>query len=418
MSNPGDLTPEQIQATIEAMHRHDRGDGTYRTTAMGAELGITDSSARRRIRRIKRLAEQGHLGTDPVLPGFTIKSVASRSVDGAWIKQTKAPGPEFTVPEGHAVKGVSALVDGDGRVMAQWVKTRLDSHDVLVEAIRETFEGYRGRAEPAPAPDHTDDSLLQLYPIADQHNGLLAWGKETGEDYNLDIGADRLRSSMARLVAQAPAARQAIILNLGDWTHNDDSRNVTPRSGNVLDVDGRYFRILTAGVQLMMDCIDLSLQKHETVLVRNIPGNHDPHASVALTVALSAFYADEPRVTIDDDPGEFFYHRFGATLIGATHGHRLKPADMAMAMATRRREDWGATKYHWFLFGHVHHETAKEVGDCRVESFQTLAGRDAHHAATGYSSGQSLTSITLHHDDGEIGRHRVNIAPNWGRAAA
>ena len=76
----------------------------------------------------------------------------------------------------------------------------------------------------------------------------------------------------------------------------------------------------------------------------------------------------------------------------------------------------GATSYHWFLFGHIHHETAKEVAGVRVESFQTLASRDAFHAGAGYVSGRSISSVTLHVDEGEWCRHRINIKPPAPRA--
>lgn len=337
-----------------------------------------------------------------------LRRAAERGLDGSI--------PE-ALPLGQRVKGVSTLYGlnaqtGQMEKKLVWTKTKEDQTlESLVAALREAFETYRGRAELVPAPTHTDADLLSVYPIADQHNGLMAWGRDSGESYDLRIGAKRLRQCMARVVAQSPASQTAIVLNLGDWQHTDDQKNMTPRSGHVLDVDGRYFKVLTTGVQLMMDCIEMALQKHERVIVRNIPGNHDPHASVALTVALAAFYQSNPRVQVDDDPSDFFFYRFGETLIGANHGHKMKPADMAMCMAVRRREDWGATKFHYFYFGHIHHETVKEVGDVRCESFQTLAAKDAHSSSSGYNSGQSLCSITLHRDDGEIGRHRVNIAP-------
>lgn len=360
----------------------------------------------------KLAAERGLMGFDPIMPGFAVKTVSSRSADGVWVKQAKAPGDVFDVPEGHAVKGVSALVDAEGRLVQKWVKTREETaSENLVDALKGVFDAYEGRALPVVAPAQTDVDLLSVYPIADQHLGLMSWARETGENYDLGIGADRLRSCMARVVAQSPPSRQAIILNLGDYYHADDSRNMTPRSGHVLDVDGRYFKVLSTGVQLMMDCIDLSLQKHETVLVRNLPGNHDPHASVALTVALGAFYAREPRVTIDMDPSEFFYHRFGSTLIGAHHGHKAKAEELVMSMATRRREDWGATRFHVFYSAHIHHFTGKEVAGVRCESFQTLAAKDAYNHSSAHDSGQSLQSITHHRTDGELGRHRVNLAP-------
>lgn len=400
------LSEDELRRTVSALES--AGSKRAAARALGIARMTLDG-------RLVRAAELGLMGTKPVLPGYAIRRTSTQrdaagNIEREWVQQSKAPGAAFEMPEGQVIKGVSALVDAEGRELFKWVKTKTDTlAPDWIAAIKAAFDGWKGRARPLPAPRRVDHDLLSVYPIADQHNGMLAWGRETGESYDLRIGADRLRASMARLVAQAPRSRRALILNLGDWQHTDDGRNMTPRSGNILDVDGRYVKVLTAGVQLMMDCIELALQRHSQVLVRNIPGNHDPHASVALTIALKSFYARNRRVKIDTDPSDFFFERFGSTLIGATHGHRLKPADMAMSMAVRRRADWGATKFHYFYFGHIHHETAKEIGDVRCESFQTLAAKDAHAAASGYNSGQSLTSITIHRRDGEIGRHRINI---------
>lgn len=432
--SPPPVSRDLAQATIAAIEealknghkplghtlgRHELGC----VNAVARKLGSSHSVISNRLRQAKALYNLEpdwslYVESEPGrIPGFAVKTVSTSigphgEFKGEWVKHGAEPGPQFTVPEGHAIKGVSALVDADGRVQAQWVKTREETPtEDLITAIRATFDEYSGRAEVIEPPSHTEADLMSVYPIADQHLGLMAWLPESGENYDLKIGAKRLRDCMARLIGQAPRSGQALILNLGDWTHADDMRNMTPRSGHVLDVDGRYFKVLTTGVQLMVDCVEMALAKHETVLVRNIPGNHDPHASIALTVALGAFFANNPRVTIDDDPGEWFFHRFGQTLIGAHHGHRSKPADMAMTMAVRRREDWGSTRWHWMMFGHIHHETAKEIGDVRVESFQTLAAKDAYAAGHGFGSGQSLTSITLHREDGEIGRHRVNLTP-------
>jgi predicted phosphodiesterase len=409
---PLKTTREQAQEAVDALTQH--GSQVRAAAAMG--LGRAGFQA-----RLARAAEYGLMPTEPVMEGFVIKKVSSSFDEEGnllreHIQQVKEPGEPFSLPDGHVIKGVSALLDAEGRTVQQWIKTRADAIvPDLVEALKTSFREYEGVVPLVEPPAHTDSELMSVYPIADQHNGLLAWGQESGEDYDLKIGAKRLRDCMARLIAQSPPSHSALVLNLGDWQHTDDQKNMTPRGGNILDVDSRYFKILTTGVRLMMDVIEMALQKHEIVHVRNIPGNHDPHASIALTVALSSAYANNPRVIIDDDPSDFFFYRFGQTLIGATHGHKLKPDRMAMAMAVMRREDWGLTRYHWFLFGHIHHESVKEIGDVRCESFQTLAAKDAYSAGAGYVSGQSLTSITLHEEDGEIGRHRVNLPPPSAR---
>lgn len=405
-------TDAQLADAVAAYQTH----GEKRAAAKA--LHVSESTMHRRL---QRAAEKGLLGYKPVLPGFVIKQV-STSIDkdgetyAEHIQQVR-DGDEFDLPQGHVVKGISALVDPDGHIKQQWIKTKLDTVlPDLIAAIQASFAEYTGKAELIAPPESVNEDLLSVYPIADQHNGLLAWGQESGESYDLKIGAARLRSTMAGVVSQAPPSTQGLILNLGDWQHNDDQKNMTPRSGNLLDVDGRYPKVLRYSFELLRDCIDLALQRHQQVIVKNIPGNHDPHASIALTLALSAFYEKNERVTIDDKPGDFFFHRFGKTLIGAAHGHKCKPDRMAMTMAVRCREDWGQTDFHYFYYGHIHQEVAREVGDVRCESFQTLAAKDSFAAGAGYNSGQSLCSITIHKINGEIGRHRINIAPKVHRA--
>ena len=399
------LQIEDLQKVVDAVKEH----GSI--VAAAEALGTYPEKLRGRM---NTAARRGLLGTKPVLPGFEIsKTSTTTNADGEvksqTVQQKPEHGPEWEMPATHVLGKITANIDADGRVIQQWVRA-LPAENNYIEAIKAAFADL-APIDLVPFPPATDANLMSVYPIADQHNGLLSWGRETGESYDLEIGAQRLRTSAQRLIGLAPPSERALILNLGDWQHTDDQKNMTPRSGNILDVDSRYFKILVAGVQLMRDVIELALQKHGNVLVHNVPGNHDPHASKALTVALMHAYMNNPRVVISSEPDEFFFHRFGQTLIGATHGDKCKPDKMAMSMAVRRREDWGATAYHWFLFGHIHHETLKEVGDVRCESFQTLAAKDAYSSHAGYNSGQSLNCITLHVEDGEIGRHRVNIAP-------
>jgi len=407
MPTPG-LSDEAAQEAADALKAHD-GNISAAARSLNMDRGTYRG-------RLDHAARKGMLGTKPVLPGFRIsQTTAVTDEDGnvvrEFIQQRPERGGEFEAPAGHAVKGVSALVDADGRVIQQWIKPREDSQPDVIAALKAVFDEYRGRAEPVPPPASCDGDLMSVYPIGDAHHGLMAWGRETGEAYDLAIGKERLANTGAQLIAQSPPSRKALILNLGDWTHQDSNKNMTPASGNILDVDGRYFKVVTTGVHLMRHLIDLALAKHEEVEVRNNPGNHDPHASVALTIALSAFYEGNPRVKIDDSPDEWFFRRFGRNLLGSHHGHRCKPQEMAMAMAERCAADWGETWFRHFYFGHIHHETAKEVMGVRVESFQTLAAKDAYAHNAGYSSGQSLQSITLHAERGEVGRHRVNIVP-------
>jgi hypothetical protein len=316
-------------------------------------------------------------------------------------------------PAGFEVKGVSTLYGPAGDVKAQWVKTRLED-DRRMEALREAVsvmaDEIRGAAKPVAPPRRTAEQLMTVYPMGDPHIGMYAWAKECGEDFDCDIARRNLTSATSRLVGCAPASDTALIVNLGDFFHADNYSNTTQRSGNALDVDTRWPRVLSIGILAMRDCIDAALQKHQRVEVICAAGNHDDHSSVMLSMCLAAFYEREPRVAVEPTFSKFHYRRFGLSLVGVTHGDTVKLSDLGGIMATDRPEDWGATRHRYWYTGHIHHKSRLELPGCTVESFRTLAAKDSYHTAHGYRAGRDMECIVLDRDYGEIERHRVDIA--------
>lgn len=249
-------------------------------------LGIPEATVRYRVSRItgpaheKRsedrfatvqawAAERGLLGFEPVLPGFAVKRTttqydADNQVSGRFVTQAKAPGPKGEVPAGHVVKGVSQLLDADGRVTQQWVKTREAGADPVAFAasLREAMLDARGAAVLATPPAAQDEDLLTVYVIPDLHLGMLAWAFECGESYDLRIAADMARRELARLLAMAPPSRHAVILFLGDYFHMNDRRNVTPRSGHTLDADGRWRKVYDIGARLAVGLSKAVAERH------------------------------------------------------------------------------------------------------------------------------------------------------------
>jgi hypothetical protein len=370
---------------------------------------------------LARAAARGLTGA-PQIPdvakppiGFAVtRNSGAYDADGNLLRQyvqtKRDSGDVYEVPTGHVVKGESALLDPQGQVLARWIKTREGSGEGLVEALKAAFAAYDGKAPPIPAPSYTDDEILTIYPLPDLHFGMLAWGRETGDDWDIEIACKTVIDAVSVLVSQSRPSSKAVVLGLGDLFHSNDARAVTPESGHKLDVDGRWAKVFAAGARLAVDIVSIVARKHAEVSVAFLPGNHDPDAAMSLTVALSLFYARTPGITVHQEPGAFWYLRFGKCLLGATHGHSMKPERMAMVLATDRAKDWGETEYRHMFFGHVHHERAIEVGTVRIESFSTPAAKDAWTAAGGYRSGRAMSAITFHKDRGEIGRHRINIS--------
>ncbi|MFM9829609.1 MAG: helix-turn-helix domain-containing protein [Sphingomonas sp.] len=410
------ISADEALAAWQALQDHG-GNGS----AAAESLGLSRSSFRRRVDAARQPAFRGAVGGPPIPPiavpppGFVIRrNAGAYDANGnllrQWVQTKTEPGEAFEMLPGHVIKGESAFVDPDGRVLGKWVKTREGAAGAgLVEALQTAFAEYDGAALPVAPPSVTTGDLLTIYPVPDLHFGMYAWGAETGADYDVGIASRIARETVGTLIAKSDASETAVILGLGDLFHMNDQKNATPGSGHRLDVDGRWDRVFDLGARLILDLVVMALAKHATVRLVLLPGNHDEDASVCLRVALALYFSENPRVIVHTEPGLFWYFRFGASLFGATHGHNVKPDRMAMAMASDQARDWGETLHRYFFFGHVHHDSMREIGSVRVESFQTPAAKDAWATGAGYRSGRSMSSITYHRDVGEIARHRVNI---------
>lgn len=317
-----------------------------------------------------------------------------------------------TVPEPFVIRGTSTLYDENGKPKLQWVKTRLDD-TLKAEALQEWVESLtaevKGMSPDIPPPKHVNSDILAVYPIGDPHFGLYAWKDETGDDFDLTTAERLTTAAIDRLVSSAPPADTALIIELGDMFHTDNSNNQTIRSHNALDVDTRWAKVMQVGLRAMTYVVKKTLQKHKNVIVRIVKGNHDDHSSFALALALDAFFSNNKRVKIDLSPAEHWYYRFGKVLIGATHGDKAKMEKMPGIMACDRSEDWGKTNQRYWYQGHIHHQDKKEFPGCTVEAFRTLASKDAWHSGAGYRSGRDMCCIVHHKDYGEIERHRCDI---------
>jgi hypothetical protein len=250
--------------------------------------------------------------------------------------------------------------------------------------------------------------LLSVYPMGDPHIGCYAWAAEAGEDFDVNIARQDLLAAAGRLVDVAPASQRALICNLGDFFHADSLSQLT-KSGHKLDVDTRWPRVLRLGCHLMVDLITLALRKHAKVEVINAIGNHDDHSSIMLSAFLEAWFHAEPRVHVYPTTSKFHYIEHGRCLIGVTHGDTVKHLALGELMASYQPEAWGRTLHRYWYTGHIHHTSKTELRGAVVESFRTLAAKDAWHASQGYRSGRDMYAIVLDAEHGEVERHRCDI---------
>ena len=364
--------------------------------------------------RLKVAAARGFLLQDEG-GSFEVKArTVTTDAEGQLLRQSvrvaRAPAGKWEPPAGHAVKGYSTLLDGEGRTTAQWVKTQALGPDPvdIAEAVKAAFEGWEPRAAQSPAPV-VGDEIATLFLLPDAHLGQLSWQDEAGASYDLKIAEATITDAFQRLVDASTPSKMAVVLGLGDLLHADGYENITAKSKNILDVDSRWPKVLQTATRLIISSVHAALAKHDRVLLRVLQGNHDNESAIAITLACSMFFTNEPRVTVDDDPSYFWFWEWGQTLIAGTHGDQTKMKDVPLMLASRKPEAWGRCRYKHAFTGHIHHASSIEVGGVIVESLQSPAASDAWHARQGFTSGRSLTAVTYHRSHGEIGRHKARI---------
>lgn len=326
-----------------------------------------------------------------------------------WLKRQTSI--DHDIADGYKLERKTVHYDAEGKVKQQWVRSKEDREntlDLLKLAAEAIIEPCKGLAGASPQPENLNEDLMCAYPVADVHTGLFSWGKETGTDFDTKECSRVIRQGMAHLVNSAPNAATCLIPNLGDFFHTDSQENKTARSGHCLDVDTRWAKVFTIGVQAYRDMISMAAEKHGKVYVKSGIGNHDDHSIFSLAMLMKAYFENDDRVEVELPINPFAYHRFGVTLIGINHG-QIKADRLPLIMAQDMRAEWGETKYsHWYV-GHLHHKSSYEYPGCTVETFRSPSAKDAWTHASGYRSERDMQRIDYHVAKGEVGRTRIGV---------
>jgi hypothetical protein len=373
------LSPEQLQEAADAWLGHNRS-----VAKAAAALDLNYNTFRSRLSEAQR---QGLHLSDGARDAVSRARLAPEETSGGWLH----------------------TYDENGKKLAAtfWRAPQTTPEDIA-ERLREALIGI-----PAPEPvtlvTAPNSDLLTLIPVADAHIGLMAWGKETGEDWDTRKGAARLTEWVNRALVALPPSSKCVLLFAGDLLHADDSRSETPASKHRLDTDTRHFKTLEMVIEAVARIADAAMQYHETVVLRFLPGNHDPHASIAVMFAIAERYRNEPRVQVQKEPSEFFVHQFGKVLVTAHHGHRAKAPQMVHFIADEYAVLWGKTKYRYLFTGHMHHHKSQDIGGVTWKQLPAMTARDAYTVSNAYVSRAQLQGFTYHRERGET--TRVVIGP-------
>lgn len=298
--------------------------------------------------------------------------------------------------EGFRTCKTTVQYDAAGNIKNEWRRQvpELEDLETVVDELCE-------RVEPVKRikPQKGRQQLCLEIPIGDLHMGMYAWSRESGADYDCDIAAHLLTRAVSLIVSRSPKCKRIVLANLGDYFHSDNRAGTTERSGNVLDMDGRLTRVIDAGIDAMAAAVEICAASCEQLTLINLPGNHDPVSAHWIARVMAQRYRKSDHIEVRTDPRKRHYYQHGSTLLGYTHGDRVKAADLVSLMAAEQPREWADTQYRAYRCGHVHHarrhrqnDTAEYQGT-QVEYFGVLAGKDAWHHEGGYTSRRYLQGI-------------------------
>jgi hypothetical protein len=284
-----------------------------------------------------------------------------------------------------------------------------------------------------PAPlglERTDDTgqLMEVV-LVDPHLGMLAWGKEVQNAYDLKIGLAEYKRAFVELMEYASHYNvDEILLHVGhDLFHVDSTqeggKGATTTKGTQQDFDTRLARLFVHVEQLIVDCIEECARRFPKVTVQMTPGNHDRHTVYKLGRVLAAWFRQVDRVEVLNSPSVRSYWGYGGNVFMFTHGEEFNRNrdNLATIFATEcPPELWVQGKVREIHVGHNHINMQKvwdgkavqeiwEGRAIRARSLPGLTPEDAWHFESGYKHQRRGTVMVWHRKGGLAGLHEVTL---------
>jgi hypothetical protein len=356
--------------------------------------------------------------------------IAALQVD---MEEWKVKGFTGNAWQGQTAEGVETFL----QVKAQFERDRARELEAIRLAGEEIVELMKTHAPPYEALDwmvrdgvgsmmgHKDPCLYSIH-IYDPHLGMLAWGEEVGESYDIRIARSTYATAadhLCSLGAIYPVERVMVVIG-NDMGHVDtpgiNRRGGTTTAGTPQDVDGRVAKQFTTMLRCAVHLIDRA-RLLAPVDVMMVGGNHDRETVFKLGVVLAAWYRNDPEVTVHNSPAKRSFYAYGRNAFMLTHGeeYRRQRSNLPLIMATEcPAQMWVDSVYREILTGHNHAKLEgrywptsdmDEERAIRTRSLPGLTASDAWHVEEGYKHTRSATAIAYRRSGGVAGLHEFNL---------
>lgn len=314
-------------------------------------------------------------------------------------------------PEDQPVKGYSTLNrlklkdDESLGPMYEWVKTYNDKfYEQLIGAISDNTKPIPVKLLPKCKETNLEKDVIPWFNIGDGHFGMVAYDKEVGHNFDLEIAERELCFALGRSIEYHANCERCVIQDMGDLTHYETFSAQTEASKHNLDYDTRYPKMIRTYRRAMEYIVTKALAHFKYVDVIINQGNHSRSNDIWMAEHLRALFEKSKRVNVLNNECVFIPYRMGNTFVMSHHTDKCKGQKLIDVMSTDFRQDFGEAKYKYIDGGHIHTHKSYEQGDVRVETFNQLAPSDKYAHDAGWRSRSCLTTVLRSKTYGEVGR--------------
>lgn len=353
------------------------------------------------------------------------RSLESAKAEAA--RQGYAPGhfQNGTAP-GYRMGKVTIQRGPGGDVERVWERQSPDA-EVFAEFMEEIKRALVDDVQPYEARpfgyDDPEDDIVPWFQIGDAHFGMVAYMRETGHNFDLNIAATELKEAFKALLEKCKPGKRCVINDLGDFTHYENFKGETERGGHRLDCDTRFPKMIYVYTRVMRALIEAALEKFEIVDVIPNQGNHSRTNDIWNERYLSLFselieakYGKSGRVNVIRNESVYIGYRMGKTFVMTHHSDKCSGEKLADVMFRDFIDDVKHCEHFYIDTGHVHHSfIKKERGIVQIESWNNLAPNDKHHHDAGYRSKQCMSVVWRSRKYGYKGQQTIPVQEVWER---
>ena len=389
--------------TLKSMRKDTKNDGVHETTSFEQTHDfINVVCASPRITNDKQLIEYFNIDTDV----WELEKYKVKTSEG----YRKDRSVEWNVQDGVVVHGA---VNDTGKMLvvplfhieARFIKkVRVAKAKDAVETLIEDAKKFAPKYPKVNYKKHDDGCLYEIA-MPDVHFGRLAWGEETGEDFDIGIAQRAVNSVIEQLLSFTYKYNIAkVLLPFGNDFFNSDNLENTTAHGTPQQEDTRWQKTFRRGRELAVEIID-ACAAIAPVDILIVPGNHDQQRSFYLGEVLQAWYSNNDNVQIDNCAASRKYYRYGNSLIGFAHGYSEKVQSLPLIMALEAPDMWAQTTYREWHTGDKHHKEdmifrANESNGVLVRILRSLAPDDAWTFGKGFKSLKAAEAFLWHEQQG------------------